>query len=197
MSSLGALNPINDPQAWDYLIIAGNVTPGIIPPGGVKGFKRTAKFDKKLGKGVRGATTTLAQQPPAEGSITFQLWTVEQYSAWDRMLVLLKYDPTKTAIQAYDVFHPALDAIDVNSVLISDIDAPDHHGDGLTEITVSFEEYFPPVNKSASSTATTSKPTVRQGGLPAGKPPDPPPPAEVTAESLLKTLQENAKKPIS
>ena len=64
------LDPIKNSNLWVAFTLKGISSPGTIPKGGVKGFKRQTGWDKKKGKGTRGATLTLTSQPPVEGSFT-------------------------------------------------------------------------------------------------------------------------------
>ena len=88
----GALNPIDNPQAWDVIIVGGVASPGVCS---VTGFKRECEWDVKKGKGTVGATLTYVQKPPATGQFKFTLWTAAHFVAWEAFRALLKYDPTK------------------------------------------------------------------------------------------------------
>lgn len=166
--SSGSINPIDNPQAWDTVTIGQVQSPGVCK---VTGFKRQNEWDIKKGKGTLGATTTYVGKPPAKGSITFQLWTAFHFAEWDEFRPLLKYDPTKKAVQAVDIYHPSLADIDLNSVIVENIGAIEHEGQQLYTITVDFIEYFPAPKKSAVGTPTSSS-TTQKGTTP-GSPPDP------------------------
>lgn len=88
------LDPITHPDAWDRLAFptAQLITPGKCTVGK---FTRDNDYDVKAGKGTQGATETLKQQPPAKGTITFWAWTPAHFAAWDPILDLLRFDPTK------------------------------------------------------------------------------------------------------
>lgn len=90
------LDPALYPAAADTIVFDGGRlrTPGRCK---VEGFERKNDYDKKKGKGTRGATQTLKEQPPAEGSITFWAWTVAQRAAWTPILQRLAFDPSKNA----------------------------------------------------------------------------------------------------
>lgn len=160
MSALGPLNPIDSPQVWDVVVISGVTCPGIMKDGNLGEWKRSHDFDVKKGKGTVGATVTFTSKPPAEGTITFLLWTPDHFAQWDQFLPLLKYDPTKQTVSAVDIYHPALDAIDVASVVTTKIGNINHDGKQLYSLPVDFLEYFPTPNLSAVSTPTgaTSEP---------------------------------------
>lgn len=164
----GDVNPIENPQAWDVVEIGQVESPGMCK---VSGFKRSNEWDIKKGKGTVGATATYVGKPPAKGTIVFYLWTVAHFHEWDEFRPLLKYDPTKKAVQAVDIWHPALADIDVNSVIVDDIGQIEHEGQQLYSITVSLTEYFPAPKKSAVGTPAGS--TSTQKGTTPGTPPDP------------------------
>ena len=166
-----SLDPINDPQAYDFVTIAGARSPGICV---VSGAKRAQKWDVKDGKGTKGATTTFTNLPPAAFTIKFQLWTAQHFADWDRFRPLLKYDPTKKAAQAFDIFHPALAHLGIVSVVCEDLGQVEHDGQGMYSITCSFLEYFPAPPTPIVSTPQGSRPVSKDGpGAPPGLPPDP------------------------
>ena len=166
----GAVNPIDFPQAWDVVLVGGSDSPGVCKVGE---FKRAHEFDVKKGKGTLGATITFVGRPPAKGSVTFKLWTADHFTAWDNFRPLLKFDPTKKAIQAIDIYHPALADIDIHSVVTENIGSIVHEGEGLYSIAVDFLEYFPPPKASAIGTPTGSSSTSSANGSTPGTPADP------------------------
>lgn len=164
MTSLAALNPIDNPSSWDVVEIGGVQSPGRCS---WTGWKRHNQWDRKRGKGTRGSTQTLVQQPEAEGEFTFYLWDNgnfgtghNHFAEWDKFSPLLQYDPTKRTPQAINIFHPALATLDppVTSVVIEDVGAlTPEGGDGMFTITVKMSEFFPVPPKKAVGTPTTSK----------------------------------------
>ncbi len=196
-----ALNPFLNPQAEDFVTIAGVSSPGVIPPGGISGAKRTYKYDVKTGKGTAGSTTTFVGKPPSPFTIKFVFWEEAQFDAWIAFLPLLKYDPTKKgkAAQAYDVFHPVLAELDIKSVVTTDIAGREHDGAGLYTVAVEFLEYAQASKASVVSTPKGSKsaPAERTGTTVAGEPPGEKPDDELKklqkeADALAKQGQEAA-----
>lgn len=175
---IGALNPIDHPEAWDVVNLAGIDTPIARE---WKGWKRPNKWDVKEGKGAAGATETFVGKPPARGTFTFLAWEAAHFAAWDQLLPMLAYDPTKKEKQAIRIFHPALKDIGVTEVVVDDdgVSAWEHDGTGLWSRTVAFLEYFPTPRKPAISTpsgASTSPGAAgaAKGGAAApGTQPDP------------------------
>ena len=147
-------DPITDPGSWDYALIAGVATPGLIPQGGLV-FPRTHKWDVKVGKGTDGATQTYVGKPPAEGKLTIQLWTAEHFAAWDAFsALLLTYDATKQTPTPATIYHPSLVPLRISAVVVKEIGNVQHVGHGLYEVKVELLEYTPPPKSSAVSTPT-------------------------------------------
>jgi len=186
------LNPLDNPQDYDVCKVDGIENPGIIAPGGVTGFKRETEWEVKKGKGTKGGTATLTQLPPAKGSIKFLLWTPFHFEAWDQIYrKVFKYDPTKKAKNAVDIFHPTLAKQDVHSVVTESIGPETPEGEGLWSITVELLEYLPPPKKTVTANLTGS--TGGKGGAGStGKSDDPIVDAQ---QAEIKRLMAEAQKP--
>lgn len=153
------LNPIGFAASWHYITIAGVRSPGAIAVDGFQGFEREVGWDKKKGKGAQGATLTLTTQPPAEGSIEFQLWLADHFLEWNAFRDLLKYRPAKGgAAAALDIYHPCLADLEINSVVCSKIGPILHRGRGLYTIKLDFIEWLPPPPVSITKTTNSSQP---------------------------------------
>jgi hypothetical protein len=164
VGALATVNPIDNPSLWDTVILGGNIqSPGYCT---WSGWKRMNQWDKKRGKGIRGSTQTLAQQPEASGEFVFHLWdngTLQtghnHFAEWDNFVTLLSYDPTKTKPQAVNIAHPALATMvpPITSVVIEEVGPLTHEGDGMYTITVKMSEFFPAPPQNAVATPTSSK----------------------------------------
>lgn len=89
MSGVGDLTPFDFPDDWNIVTIQGVTVPGRAV---CSGWARKLNYDVKVGRGTAGATITLAGKPPAEGTITFAVWTTAQMQAWNtQVLPLLKF----------------------------------------------------------------------------------------------------------
>ena len=192
--SSGALNRIEHHQAWNVVTIAGVDSPGwaLVPKA-----PRKYKYDVKEGKGTKGASVTFTNQPPAEFSITFYLWLPTHWVQWDLFRPLLKYDPTKKNMQAYDIYYPSLADVDITSVVTTDIGSVTPVGDpkdGYDSIEVSYLEYLPASKTSAVSSPSGSKaapPGWTEAGKTPGNQPDPAiEAAQKEAAALAKQAQE-------
>jgi len=153
----GQLNPFDNPEAYDVVVLGGVTSPGVVKPGAITGFKRAHEWDIKKGKGAKGATLTYVQRPPAQGTITFTLGTREHFTAWESFRPQFKYDPTKKNPQALDIFHPVLADLDIHSVVCESLSQLENDGYGEWTCVVELCEYFPPPKAPAVGTPTTSQ----------------------------------------
>ncbi len=153
---MAVVNPIDNPQAHDFILLGTAQSPGICRP-----FepKREADFDVKKGKGTFGSTVTYVGRPPAKWGIVFELWLARHWDEWTAYVPLLNYDPTKKKVQAIDIYHPSLAEIGIKSVVTTSIGMIKHEGKGLYTRTVEFLEYFPSPKVSAVSTPSGSQAT--------------------------------------
>lgn len=149
-----ALNPFDNPHAWDVVIIGGQESPGLCE---LDGFDRKHDWDRKKGKGAAGETITFTQKPAAEGKLTFTFWTRDHFTAWARFRPLFKYDPTKKAPSPFDIFHPTLADNDIKSVVCGSLGGIKHVGGNKYQVVVELLEFNPPPPKSAVSTPDGSK----------------------------------------
>lgn len=186
MSGSADLDPITNAQAWHTIRVGQSTSPGLAIVGEVK---RKHEWDVKKGKGTYGATTTFVGRPPATASVKFQLWLPSHFTAWAAFRALLKYDPTKKAVQAVDVFYPAWADVDFKSVVTESIGSIVHEGKGLYSCTVDFLEYFPAPKRSAVSTPTRSASTSGGETTP-GVQPDPV--ADAQQKQIAALLQQAA-----
>lgn len=166
---MAVINPIDNPQIYDVIRLGTMTSPGLCV---VSGFKRSHKWDTKIGKGTKGGTSTLVGIPPVSGSIKFYLWEVRHWEEWEKFRPLFKHDPTKKTVQAVDIYYPTLAKIDIKSVVCEDIGAEEPEGFGKWSITVQLLEYSPPPKKNVTGTPTGSG-AGKGGAKPPGTPLDP------------------------
>ena len=169
--SASVINPLENAGDFDAIYIGGTRSPGVIAVNGIEGFRRKTKWDKKLGKGSKGAVSTLTQEPPAEGRITFLLWLPHHWDDWATFLPLLQYTPDKGAEQAVSVYHPELYALGISALVTEEIGLITHLGRGRYERIVQFHEWQQP--PAVSIVETPSAARVYTDPNPPGDTPDP------------------------
>jgi hypothetical protein len=153
----GGIDPIQNPQSWDVIVLAGVTSPGIIAE--MSGFDRVNGWQIKKGKGSDGGTLTYVQRPPAEGHIKFVLSTAADFQAWASFRPLFLYNPAKNAAaseQAVSIWHPALADLSISSVVTKKISPIRHMGKGKYEVTVDLIEFAPPPASNVVNTPTTT-----------------------------------------
>lgn len=189
----GAVDPINNPQAWSVVTVGGQVSPGIAF---VTDFKSKHEWDVKKGKGVFGATITYVGRPPATGSIKFMLWLPVHFQQWETFRDAFKYDATKKQPQAVDIYHPALADVGLLSFVcegIGMIVEEGEPGSGLYSCSVDLLEFFPPPPAAAIGTPTTSQSTI--GPPPNNKPGTPADPIGDAQQKQIQSLLGTATQP--
>jgi hypothetical protein len=160
---------LTDPNAWWYFLLCGVPSPGSIPRSGIKGFERETGWDKKKGKGLKGATLTLTSAPPVEGTITLQLigpggfyyWggPSTDFAQWDNFVSqALSITPEKQQAQGLAIFHPQFASIGLTTVVVKKYGGPMHVGNGLYQCWIEMIEWGPPPPVSVVSTASSKKP---------------------------------------
>jgi len=169
---VSAANPVSSPETWQVVYIGGAPSPGVAQ---VTKAERLQEFDIKKGKGTKGATVTYTGEPPAEIEVELQLWASptdaepdanDHFAEWDAWRKSLKYDPSKKAISAIDISHPALADLEVKSVVCNQIGMVTHKGKGLYTVAIKFIEYRKPGKKSVVGTpagSTTAPPGAKTG----------------------------------
>ena len=74
-------------NAWMFFTLSGLASPGTIPRGGIKGFKRETGWDIKKGKGTAGRARSRSRTSRrARGTITVQLLTAQDFTDWDNFV---------------------------------------------------------------------------------------------------------------
>ena len=175
------LDPRTNSDVWTYLVLNGVASPGSIPRGGVRGFKRRTGWDKKHGKGTQGATLTLTTVPPVDGEIAFQLVAgfdaqgrnSTDFEDWDTFVKgALAIAPSKQQVQGLTIFYPAFSSIGLTSVVVEDYSAPEHVGKGLYIATIKLIEWQKPPAVSIVSTVAKTGATASTGPAKFVQPPD-------------------------
>ena len=149
-----SISALVNTSAEDIIVVGGVNCPGYMKFTEMP--KRAYEWDKKKGKGTKGETKTFVQMPASDGKVLFYLWLDEHFVAWESFRPLFKYDATKKAVSAIEVYHPALAEIELHSVVTEYLTARKYEGKGLWTIEWSFGEYFPAEAGNATGTPTGS-----------------------------------------
>lgn len=165
---------VND---WLYFVLQGSISPGTIARGGIRGFTRPTGWDKKHGKGTKGATLTLSSAPPTEGEITLQLigpggfyaWgqPSRDFQDWDQFVAdVLSIDPQKQQAQGLPVYYPQFASVNLTTVVVADYSGPEHVGKGLYHAKIKLIEWSPPPPVSIVKTVNQTAPEQEKDAPP-------------------------------
>lgn len=151
-------NPLTSPEQYDFLNVAGVISPGVFV---LDGGGRPYKWDVKDAAGTQGATETYRGLRPSESiKGKFLFWQASQIDEfYNNFVGLLHYDATKKDPKPVDVLHPALAANGITSLITIDV-GPLTHEDGkqLWSVTVEFKEYRPAKKKNVTKTPVNTVP---------------------------------------
>jgi hypothetical protein len=166
------ISPISNSVASMFFRLGGFPSPGTIPKGGLKGFKRESGWHIKDGKGSQGATLTLVRIPPIKGTITVQLFTDIDFTDWDDFVAnVLSIAPTKQQAEGLTYFYSLHASLGLTQVVVAHYTAPEHQGKGMYHASIELIEWQPPPPASVVSTVASLNPNNEPFGPP--KPPDP------------------------
>lgn len=179
-------------NAWMFYTLSGVSSPGTIPRGGIRGFRRETGWDIKAGKGVQGATLTLKDRPPCEGTITVQLLTEQDFADWDNFVsAVLEIPVENQQASGLAIFHPSFGSIGLTTVVVKHYTPPEEVKPGLYYASVEFIEWSAP--PATSIVATVNKTAPDQDNLAAGVPPQPDP--TIYAQQVTASLLRQAASP--
>lgn len=150
-------NPLVNAAAFNHVECANIKSPGIFK---LSGGGRRYKWDIKDCAAAQGQTETYQGWKVTEDIRgRFEFWLPEQIDEfYARFLPVLKYDALKqNPIEAIQIFHPALFANDISSVITLHVGPLVHDGLQLWVVEVEWAEYRPAPKNNATSTPTTTK----------------------------------------
>jgi hypothetical protein len=155
-----SINPINDSSAFDYILLAGDWSPGIVTD--IAGASNPRKWDERAGTGQSGATIVYSGDGLCKFTVKLLFWLPEHFAYWDVWKKRL-VSPTEKNPSALDFFHPYTDMlpVPVRSVVVTDCKAPTQSGDGLWTVEIAFLQFRAPkpagAKPGASKTGTGKK----------------------------------------
>lgn len=154
-------------QEWHRFSLLGIKSPGTIPKGGVRGFRRETGWDKQAGKGTQGATLILKTRPPCEGSIICQLFTTQDFVDYDSFVQRAAgLDPTKQKAEGLPIYYPGFSGIGLTRVVVEYYTGPEHQGKGLYNVEFKLIEWNKPPPVSIVKPITTTAPDLPSAGVP-------------------------------
>lgn len=110
-------NPLDSPDPWDVVILAGQPSPGIAV---VSGAGVPRKLDIREGSGMSGATVTYKGDKVSQFTVTLSLVTTDDWAKFFEWRKLLARPPRGAAAKALAIYHPALAYLGIDAVLIED-----------------------------------------------------------------------------
>ncbi len=86
--AVGAIDPVSMPSAYDYIVLAGCISPGVAE---VSGADVQYRWDEPQSKGSSGSDITYQGRKPATVTVTLALWAPAHFAAWEifRQLLVL------------------------------------------------------------------------------------------------------------
>ena len=152
-------NPVDNPEAYDVLVLAGLESPGICKltvPTRETGWDQQQGKDGSAGESVQNGTKGLEIQ------CEFYLWKdpatgIDHFAEWDSFVLLLKEPTKKNSPKALDIYHPSLENKGISSVVVKSWSNPQPDGVGGGTAKVVFLEYLPSKPKGAGGKPKGSK----------------------------------------
>lgn len=161
--SLG-INPIDHPDLYDSIILAGRVSPGRAR---VSMPMRTEGWEKQKAKGADGAETVNNGADLIEFDVELYLWRderVDHFEAWENWSPVLLTPVKAGNPMALDIFHPQLDGLGISSVVVKQRSNPQPDGKGGATVKLKFLQYSPPKKKPGNGKPKGSKSGGTSGG---------------------------------
>lgn len=178
------MNPHEQPELYNHILIGGQKSPGVCK---LSGFKRAVDWDRKQGGGQDGESTSRKGKVAANGTVTVYLadeqGTLSEQDEWQAYAAFLQH--AQDSGIAYDVYHPDLATLKIHSCIVQDVALVEHDGKGGAFASFGLLEYRPPKKK------PVSKPKSKTSGSKPGEPKkaDPNADAKKELEALLKQAQ--------
>jgi hypothetical protein len=185
------MNPIDDPELYEYVVLEGQRSPGLAI---VAGAANTAEWEKVKGKGSDWGSLKYNGEGLAEFTVDFRAWEPEHFVEWESFGLRFKRPASGTEPKAKDIAHPWLDELEIGSVVVGVLPQWTALGGGLFSRVVKFIQYRAPKPAAAgkatgSSSVNGSKSGTGANGATAKDAYD------QTIEDLTKQVQDLSKEP--
>lgn len=131
-------NPITTPV--DYVLLAGARSPGIAE---LVNADNPREWTKQQGYGLTGQFAIFRGLVLSVFSVKIRLYTEEHWAAWNAWLPGISAPPTIQKPQAFDIWHPQLEALGVKSVFVVNIKQGVQEDDGVWMHEIELSDYRP------------------------------------------------------
>lgn len=134
-------DPITSPEQADFIILAGQRSPGLAT---IVGAGSPRDFDKRRGYGLTGATLIFRGNNLSEFKVLLRLITVQHWVDWYAWAPIVQKPPPGARPRALDIEHPQLAPLGIRSVQIKDVLQAVQTVDGEWTIEIQMIEYHRP-----------------------------------------------------
>lgn len=148
------VDPINDPELFDKIDLAGSLSPGVVT---LTGHDRKINWDIKDGQGQTGASLDLKNIPIVEFTATFYLADEEEIGQWPAFREVINSSVSGARPTALDIYHPDLANNKIKSVVLANFGGCVHDKKGGQTHAVKFQVYAPPKPKAGSPSGSKKK----------------------------------------
>lgn len=150
------MNPIETPDEFDYIILAGKMSPGLCD---VSGAASPRDWDVRKGYGLSGATVVYTGDGLAEFTVRLFLWESTHFQAYSTWKTLIKKTAPNVKPRAMDIQHPYLADLEITSVVVADTLQMQQPTPGLWTKDIKFKQYKKPLPQISKPTDNSmSKP---------------------------------------
>ncbi|MCL2777717.1 MAG: hypothetical protein FWD73_06905 [Polyangiaceae bacterium] len=151
---MSAVNPIDNEDLYDTLLLGGVRSPGIVK---LSGHDRMVGWDVQKAKGQKGASMTRTSEDPIAFTASFFLADIDDIEAWPAFLDVINSTVSGPTPKALDIYHPDLAEQYIKSVVKNGTVGTAHDGKGGQTKAVKLIEYFPPKPAGGSPSGSQSK----------------------------------------
>lgn len=146
-------NPVDNPKAYDFFVLAGRRSPGRCT---FSFPTRDEGWELQQAKGKGGGETVHNGAPLIEFDVELFLWKedyiiggVDHFAEWETFRTLFQLPIAESASKALDIYHPQLDGLGVTSVVVRTWTQPQPDGAGGATVKIKLAQYSPPKRKAA------------------------------------------------
>lgn len=154
-------NPLDNPELYDYFVLARQKSPGLCD---VSGANAPRNWDIRNGYGLSGATIVYTGDGLAKFTIRLFFWETDHFVAWEKFRVLVKKPPRGVRPKAMDISYPYLEELGITSVVVDDELQWTQPAAGLFVKDIKFNQYrapLPMVGKPDGSQSKANEPTAQ------------------------------------